>query len=197
MAFKKSNQHRRLITECLNFNAFKVFLNLPKEDNTKQLINAFVGYNCPAEQEALVKWYIARFRHIKVLNEFNKVKLRKKIKKLKDKGHRVNYSIEGKCTAYSMRLNLLDYKFCNFIAKHHIGQFATKYDNIKAFVAQYNCDQHHHNELCNRVIEAIKKNPMHFFKIWKEYSFKRCVQQPPRNEYYYEDGEGFYQLKQP
>ena len=182
--------------ECLNFNYFKVFLKLPREDNTKRLIDAFVGLKCPCNQEKLVRWYIRRFGYIKKLNTYDKVELRKRIKKLKDKGDRVNYSRDGKSNAYSMRLNLLDHYYDNWRARHNgLGQFATKYDNIKVFVAQYNCDQNHHNNLCNRVIVAVKKNPMHFFKIWKEYSFKRCVSNRPNNDYYYEDGEGFYQLE--
>ena len=186
MAFKKSNQHRRLITECLNFNAFKVFLNLPKEDNTKQLINAFVGYNCPAEQEALVRWYIRRFGYIKTLNTYDKVELRKRIKKLKNKGKKINYSIEGKCNTFCMRLNLLNHYYDNWTARHELGQFSTKYDNIELFVAHYKCDQYAYNKKCNRVIKAIKKNPMHFFKLWRSYCFNRSG-----------NSDGFKQLKQP
>ena len=181
--------------ECLNFNYFKVFLNLPREDNTKRLIDAFVGLKCPCDQERLVRWYLRRFKYIRTLNETDKSDLRKNIKKLKNKGVRVNYSRDGKCNSYSMRLNLLDHYYDNWMARHTLGQFETKYHNISAFVAQYKCDQYHHNGLCDRVIDAIKKNPMHFFKIWKEYSFKRCVSNRPNNEYYYEDGEGFYQLE--
>jgi len=81
--FYKSNTHRRLISSCLNFHYFRVFLNLPSKDGVKQNIQSFLTDPITSREKISIAFHIKLLNYIHRVNGMTMKQLRTQIKILK------------------------------------------------------------------------------------------------------------------
>ncbi len=165
MEFYKSNTHRRLISSCLNFHYFRVFLNLPKDDGVKRNIQSYLGETLTSSNKYSIGFHRRLFEFIKTLNKKTMNELRDEIKKRKlQKRAKINYTRNGVVNTYCARINLVEY----FLRTNTKPYYYYRLSSLEQFIAFTKTEYKFYNRKIHNLINMIEDKPKQFCKEVEE-----------------------------